>query len=98
MKDFNVVFQHTDLASRSSARIVRADIESHLIAAEHISINLSNVESISDSYADELFGIIALELGLDDFQKRITLRYGETHLYESIARNILNRLSSPLAA
>lgn len=55
----------TDLASRRSASLLRLNIQDILDNGCIATLDFSNVKSISESYADELFGILTLEYGLE---------------------------------
>lgn len=57
-------FDRTDLASRALAAEERASIEALIVKEEQVKIDLSQVASISESYADELFGVLVLRHGL----------------------------------
>lgn len=93
-----IKFNTTDLASRNIARGFRTNIENELRQGQMVEIDLENVLSISDSFGDELFGILALELGLEDFGRKVKLRNARTSIIRSIAETIKVRLNSPRAA
>lgn len=82
----------TDLASRRSASILRAEIISTLNNHHKVAIDLSNVQSISDSYADELFGILVKQLGLEGFASTVVIRNASTHVLRRIAGAIKGRV------
>jgi anti-anti-sigma regulatory factor len=63
----------TDLASRRSAAQLRQNIESVLNSRKKIVFDLSSVESISESYADELFGVLAFKYGIEKFVASILI-------------------------
>lgn len=58
-------FQRTDLASRSLAAQERTQIETLLASNEMVRVDLAKVASISESYADELFGVLVLKQGIE---------------------------------
>lgn len=87
-------FDSTDLSSRTLARGVRSRIELLLKQGEYVELDLSGVYSISDSYADELFAILASEFGVDVFTSKIKLRSASDPIFRRIAKNIHTRLSS----
>lgn len=64
-------FDRTDLASRILAAKERACIEGLLSQNEMVQIDLGQVASISESYADELFGVLVLDHGLDYVARHI---------------------------
>lgn len=66
-------FTRTDLASRSLAAQERATIEGLLSANDLVKVDLANVSSISESYADELFGVLVLQRGLDFVTKHLRI-------------------------
>lgn len=53
-----------DLASRHLAVAERQKIESYLNEKQKVEVDLKEVESISESYSDELFGVLVAKLGL----------------------------------
>jgi anti-anti-sigma regulatory factor len=62
------------LSSRDRARQLREQVLGSIGAtAAGVVIDLSEVRSISDSFADEFFGIIARDLGEAEFGKKIRL-------------------------
>lgn len=90
-------FQRTDLASRSLASKERIAISSLLSKNERVVIDLENVESISESFADELFGVLVLERGISFVVEHIKL----THAAEDVLRSIaiaMRRRSAQVAA
>lgn len=91
-------FEFSDLASRSSARAVRLQVEELVKDDTKVELDLSNVESISDSYGDELFGILAIELGLEKFTSAVRLINAKEDVLVGIANNIQARLKQAIAA
>lgn len=87
-----------DLASRAQAAKLRASIENLLSLGATICLNFAEVESISDSYADELFGILALSVGVDGIIERIKFEGASDDVFITIAENITNRVDSCQAA
>lgn len=65
------IFDRTDLASRALAAEERSSIECLLSENNQVTIDLSQVASVSESYADELFGVLVLKRGLDFVTKHI---------------------------
>jgi hypothetical protein len=84
----------SDLASRQAAAELRARIEQGVLSGEKISIDLSAVFSISESYADELFGVLALRYGLEWLTDHVVLHNLKPFVFRAIADAIRQRLSS----
>jgi len=82
----------TDLASRQSAALLRHDIDSVLLAGDKVVVDLSCVESISESYADELFGVLALSGGLAVFSANVLIRGASSDVLRRVAGAIKERL------
>lgn len=92
MKDKKIIlFNNTDLASRSVARVKRQEVEPLILAGETLVFDCSKVESISGSYADELFGVLALQFGEETLLSKIKLRNCKEHCLEVIAESIMKR-------
>ena len=92
-----ITFNNTDLASRSAAAKKRAEIERLLVTAINdtvISIDLCGGESISGSYADELFGVLAEKLGEQAFVKHFKFINAKNHCLTVIAECIITRTST----
>jgi len=98
MKTITFNFNTTDLASRNIARDFRTDIENTLEEGEKVIIDLKNVLSISDSFGDELFGILALEYGLESFRNKIKISNASSGIVRSIAETINIRINTSKAA
>lgn len=84
----------TDLASRRSAALLRASINQLIDQNIAVKLDLSNVQSISESYADELFGILVLEHGLDIFERNVSVSCSEYGVLKYIAKAIKERLTN----
>lgn len=78
-------FRHSDLASRSLASKERSALCRQLRDHEKIVIDLSAVESISESFADELFGVLVLERGFDFVVKHVKIINAADDVLRSIA-------------
>lgn len=83
MKEYT--FQRTDLASRSVAAKDRAAIDKVISEAETIVVDLKNVASISESFADELFGVLVLEKGLAFVTSHLKIKNASESVLKSIA-------------
>lgn len=90
-------FQRTDLASRPLAAKEREAICALLSGNEKVVIDLANVESISESFADELFGVLVLECGFDYVIQKIKLVNAADDVIRSIAI-AMKRRAHPNAA
>lgn len=83
-----------DLASRQSAARLRQEIELELEGGRCVVVDLGHVESISESYADELFGVLAAKYGLHSFTELVSIVGASSQVLYSVARSIKERLSS----
>ncbi len=75
------------LASRKSAIPHRKHIEQAFNNSEimQIQIDLAGVESISQSYADEIFGVLVEEFGCQDVLHKIKIKNAKDYILENIA-------------
>lgn len=83
-----------DLASRTSARKLRKQIEEEIAAGYHVTIDLTRVKSISESYADELFAVLVEIHNLEWFTANIKILHDSPDTYgvlRSIATAIKRR-------
>lgn len=87
-----------DLASRGAAIPLRQEIEKSLQAYKKykIIINFKNVNSISESYADELFGVLVIKYGVDQFFQRMELIDVDDFVLASIA-NVIDRRTKSMS-
>jgi len=98
MKEKHILtFDTTDLASRSLAKAKRDEVELLLSKGTDIIFDFHMVESISGSYADELFGVLALKHGRDSLLSQIKLRNCKERCLEVVAESILERTKEPKA-
>lgn len=87
----------TDLASRTSANNLRFKIEQVISIRKIAVIDLTNVISISESYADELFAVLVAQHGLEWFSNNIKLLYQlphSNHVLLTISTAIRHRLEN----
>lgn len=87
----------SDLASRVSARNLRTEAEQAIKAGSIVVIDLTNVISISESYADELFAVLVEQHGLEWFSNNVELLHDKSNpngVFRSIATAIRRRLES----
>ena len=89
-----IIIADTDLASRQAAAELRAQIEQLVLSGNKVSIDLSAVLSISESYADELFGVLALRYGLEWLTNYVAIRHPSSFVFRAIASAIRQRLLS----
>lgn len=85
-----------DLASRTLAVPFRQMIERAFSEDESstIELDLKAVQSISESYADELFGILVKEFGVETVLDRMKITNADDYVLESIASVIDRRATS----
>ncbi|GAC1030272.1 hypothetical protein thsps21_10990 [Pseudomonas sp. No.21] len=76
---------HSDLASRNLASKERSALYHKLKDHGQVVIDLTGVESISESFADELFGVLVLEKGFDFVIKHIKIINAADDVLRSIA-------------
>lgn len=80
-----------DLASRKNAISVRESLKSLWINYSIVLINCEKVESISESYADELFGVLVLQFGYENLISRLKIQAAKPQVLASIASVIKRR-------
>jgi hypothetical protein len=91
MKDVVIAAAGPDLAARGAGANLRREIERAVVAGEQVVVDLKEVQSISDSFADEAFGILALEFGQPVLGK-ISFDVTDRYLLAPIAKAIRARL------
>ena len=69
-------------------------IEGYVAARGKVSIDLGGVFSISESYADELFGVLALRYGLGWLSDNVAFHNQNHFVFRAIASAIRQRLIS----
>ncbi|MCU1751608.1 STAS-like domain-containing protein [Pseudomonas sp. 6D_7.1_Bac1] len=87
-------FQHSDLASRTLASRERSSLTRELASSEQVVIDLKEVESISESFADELFGVLVMERGFDFVIKHVKIINAADDVLRSIAIAMKRRCSA----
>lgn len=80
-----------DLASRKSALAVRESLKSSWSQFDVLVVDCKNVHSLSESYADELFGVLVLENGYDKFVSHLKIQSASPQVLLSIASVIKRR-------
>lgn len=86
-----------DLASRRLAISERHKLEYHLCLGERVRLDLSEVLSLSESYSDEIFGVLVVKLGTEKVLSNVKIEKASPAILKSIARVILRR-SNEVAA
>lgn len=92
MTEITFKLEGPDLASRRTAASVRHNVISHVASGKRVVVDLSQVESISFSYADELFGVIAAVQGWDWLTKNVEVAGANQEILRVIAESINRRL------
>jgi hypothetical protein len=87
-------FQRTDLASRSLAAQERTQIENLLASNDMVQVDLGRVASISESYADELFGVLVLKRGLEFVTQHLRIVNAADNVLRPIAVAMKRRTSA----
>ncbi len=92
MTEIIIKLPGTDLASRKAAAVERHKLAHQVASGNILVIDLSEVISISDSYADELFGVLAAANGLEWLVKNVRFRGASEAVLRSIAVVVTRRL------
>ena len=83
---------NTDLGSRRAAANLRVLVEECAIAGNKVTLNLGGVLSISESYSDELFGVLVARHGLEWFAEHIAFQSADPAVFRAIVTAIRYRL------
>lgn len=86
-----IAISKSDLASRRTASVERKALEEAILFGDAIEVDLKSVNSISESYSDELFGVLVAKHGLDAFVKQVTILNAKESILRSIAKVIQRR-------
>lgn len=84
-------FHHTDLASRALASRSRTSLSSKLSDCEQVVIDLGRVQSISESFADEFFGVLVMQRGFDFVVQHVKIINAADHVLRPIAISMKRR-------
>lgn len=87
----------SDLASRVSARNLRNNVEQAISNGKLAVVDLTEVISISESYADELFAVLVEQHGLEWFANNVKVLHqapNSDNVLHSIATAIRRRLEN----
>lgn len=82
----------SDLASRHSAATLRACVERQLRSGKSVLLDLSVVQSVSESYADELLGVLIEHYSLQWVFSRLKVIGAKPAVVRSITSSIRYRL------
>lgn len=85
-----------DLASRSAAIPQRHKIESLLLDGGVVSLDLDGVLSMSESYSDEVFGVLVVKLGVNKVLSSLKVKNASPSVLRSIAK-VIQRRSNEVA-
>ncbi|OCH26235.1 hypothetical protein A6E13_20010 [Aliivibrio fischeri] len=91
MNRITIAINKSDLASRRTAAIERKALESAFIFGDIIDVDLRYVDSISESYSDELFGVLVAKHGLEAFLEQVKILNAKESILKSIAKVIQRR-------
>jgi len=78
----------TDLSARTRARALRADV----VARAPVTLDFSGVECVSDSFHDELFGVLVAERGLEWFRANVVLEGLDVAIRQDLLAAVRARL------
>ncbi|OIT17104.1 hypothetical protein BL243_08020 [Ralstonia solanacearum] len=92
MKTIAFAPDYTDLASRFLAAELRVGVAQALHDGRRVTIDLANVLSMSESYADEAFGVLAEDLGIERFVQLVAIKGANPHILRVIAKALKDRL------
>ena len=90
MEAFAIKLTGSDLASRQTAAAERQRLLAQSVSGDRIAVDLSQVETVSYSYADELFGVLVAVKGWEWFVQTISLVNANEHILRVIA-DVINR-------
>ncbi|BCL90673.1 STAS-like domain-containing protein [Ralstonia pseudosolanacearum] len=93
MKSIAFAPEYTDLASRFLAAELRVGVAEALQRGRRVTIDLVGVLSMSESYADEAFGVLAEDLGIEKFVQVVSIKNANPHILRVIAKALKDRLA-----
>jgi uncharacterized membrane protein len=85
-----------DLASRNQAIPQRHQIEVLIRGSNVVDLDLSGVYSISESYSDEIFGVLVVKFGVTKVLSQVKIRNASPSILKSIAK-VIQRRSNEVA-
>lgn len=86
-----IKIEGSDLSSRAAASIQRHKIAHCISHGDSVTIDLSDVLSISHSYADELFGVFTEAYGIEKTLNSLAFHGASDHVLQNIASVIHER-------
>ncbi|MFW0767233.1 STAS-like domain-containing protein [Trabulsiella odontotermitis] len=86
-----------DLASRNQAIPQRHKIELLIKEGNSVDLDLSGVFSISESYSDEIFGVLVVKFGVSKVLNQVKIRNASPSILRSIAK-VIQRRSNEVAS
>jgi hypothetical protein len=92
MTDITIKLKGPDLASRQTAAAQRQKLLAQTSTDSRVTVDLSEIESLSYSYADELFGVLVAVKGWDWFGNTVTLVGANEYVLRLVAEVINRRL------
>ena len=66
----------TELLTREIGVVIRADVATKLIGGNNVNVSFKGISDFTPSVVDEAFGKLALEIGFDEFSKRVQITEG----------------------
>lgn len=89
---FRVKPTESDLSSRKCASEVREQVEDAITAGKAVVFDYSDVATVSESYADEIFGVLAWRHGLDWLLAGVKIVSAPPSVLKSVAQAVDRRL------
>ena len=86
-----------DLASRNQAIPQRHKIEVLINEGNFVDLDLSGVYSITESYSDEIFGVLVVKFGVTKVLSQVKVRNASPSILKSIAK-VIQRRSNEVAS
>lgn len=83
----------TDLSSRSRGVELRSQIELECLAGSIVILDFQGVRTVSESFADEVFGILAVKHGEEWLRTRLSFKNASSTVRRSILEAIACRLA-----
>lgn len=92
MTEVSIKLEGPDLASRRTAASERHQIIGQVASGKRVAVDLSRVVTVSYSYADELFGVIAAVQGWEWLTKNVKLVGANKEVLRVVAESVNRRL------
>ncbi len=84
----------TDLSSRNLGKRYRQQIEEYISSGYSVTVDLTRVEAVSHSFADELFAVLYSKVGEKVFSEKLKIVAKDKKIISSISECIRLRLKS----